>query len=372
MPSPGRSLLLALSFPLTFLGAAAFADTVELQPDHPDRYTVVNGDTLWDISARFLKDPWRWPQVWNKNEQIKNPHLIYPGDVIVLNYVGGQPELTVVRQEKLSPATETIPVETAQDATPSETAPERVSSGTRLEPKIREEALTQAIPTLKPDVIAPFLTQPLVVGRNELERAGYVTVGLDDRVALGTFSQFYARGLASTPKELYQVFRQGKALKHPDTGELLAYEAIYLGDAHLLEPGDPAKLEVVTVKQEIIPTDRLLAAPEKAPLPYYYPRAPEKKVHGRILSALNSVAEFGPGTVVSLSLGRREGMEEGHVLRILRHAGTHRDPVSGHRYKLPDEESGLLMIFRTFDKVSYALIVNANRPIHIYDAVRTP
>jgi hypothetical protein len=212
-----------------------------------------------------------------------------------------------------------------------------------------------------------------MVGRTELTNAGYVTIGLDDRVALGDSSEFYARGLKKDSKaEYYQIFRQGDALKDPDTGENLGYEALYLGDAKVLERGDPAKLVVTRVKQEIVPTDRLLEAPEKAALPYYFPRAPDKNVKGRILTAINGLREFGPGTIVAISLGKREGMQEGHVLRILRHVGTSKDPLTKRQYKMPDEDSGLLMIFRVYDKVSYALIMDANRAIQIHDALRTP
>jgi nucleoid-associated protein YgaU len=355
---------LALTAPLR-------ADTVALTDDHPDRYVVQKGDTLWDISKRFLKDPWRWASVWTINEQIKNPHLIYPGDVIVLKWVAGQPQLSV--QREAGPAAP--PAAAAEPSAVEEPAGETPSGMkiVKLHPQVHAQPIAQAIPTISPEVIAPFLTQPLVVGRGELERAGYVTIGLDDRLALGDGSEFYARGLdKQNPAEYYQIFRPGEALKNPDTGETLAYEAMYLGDARLLEPGDPTKLVLTSVKQEVVPRDRLLVAPEKAALPYYFPHAPEKKLQGRILAAVNSLREFGPNTIVAISLGKREGMEEGHVMRIMRHVGRSKDPVTGRQYKLPDEDTGLLMVFRVFDKVSYALIMEANRPIHIHDALRTP
>ena len=362
-----------------------YADTVALKSDHPDRYVVQKGDTLWDISTRFLKDPWRWASVWTINDQIKNPHLIYPGDVILLTYVDGKPQLSVMREEKLAPVPTSAPavVEAPQAdvepvVTPT-TAIEEPAGETptgmkvvKLRPRAHIESIESAIPTISPEAIVPFLTEPLVVGRSELERAGYVTIGLDERRALGDGSQFYARGLKNSNTEHYQIFRQGAALKHPDTGETLAYEALYLGEARLLEPGNPAKLVVTRVKQEILPTDRLLKTPEKAALPYYFPRAPEKNVNGRVLAAVNGLREFGPNTIVAISLGKREGMEEGHVLRIMRHVGESKDPVTKRMYKLPDEETGLLMIFRVFDKVSYALIMDATRPVHIHDALRTP
>jgi len=378
--------LLSLGAILALLAfvAPASADTVALAPDHPDRYVVQKGDTLWDISARFLKDPWRWASVWTINDQVKNPHLIYPGDVILLTYVGGKPQLSVQREEKLTPApavavaqvpvmadVEPVTAPTSAIEEPAGVTPTGMNV-VKLRPRAHAEPISSAIPTISPDVIVPFLTEPLVVGRTELARAGYVTIGLDDRLALGDGSEFYARGLKKNDGEFYQIFRQGNALKHPDSGETLGYEALYLGDATLLEAGNPAKLVVTRVKQEILPTDRLLKTPEKAALPYYYPHAPDKNVKGRILSANNGLREFGPTTIVAISLGKREGMQEGHVLRIMRHVGVSKDPVTRSMYKMPDEETGLLMVFRVFDKVSYALIMDANRPVHIYDVVRTP
>jgi hypothetical protein len=178
--------------------------------------------------------------------------------------------------------------------------------------------------------------------------------------------------MRDTENEYFQIFRPGKPLRNPDTGELLAFEALYLGDAQRLESGDPAKLVVTSVTQEILPTDRLLVAPRRAALPYYYPHAPGKPLRGRIIAALNSVAEIGSHTVVAISLGQREGLEEGHVLRVLYRQGKHRDPVKGGSYNLPDEEAALLLVFRTFEKVSYALVMNATRPVHLLDTVATP
>lgn len=371
-----RHFFNALIIVIVTLGLApirAPADEVQLKPDHPERYTVAKGDTLWAIATRFLKSPWHWPRIWKINEGIKNPHLIYPGDVIVLRYVDGKPELTVLRNEKLPidtpPAQSVAVAETPKDAASS---PPPMGKVDKLLPKAYSEAIGRAIPTITPDIIVPFLTQPLVVDENELEEAGYVTIGLDDRIALGKGSEFYGRGIVDPKAEYFHIFRKGPALKNPDTGELLAYEATYLGDARRLEPGDPSKLLLTAAKQEVLPTDRLLVAPPRAALPYYFPRAPEKQVRGHILSALNAVAEVGPYTVVTVSLGRREGIEDGHVLRVLRHVGQHKDPVTRRSYQLPDEESALLLVFRTFEKVSYALVMNSTRPVHINDSVATP
>lgn len=368
--TPRRLVEILIITALFALSPTLSADTVELKPDHPERYTVQKGDTLWDISKRFLKSPWHWPRVWKINEQIKNPHLIYPGDVLVMRWVDGQPQISLLRRDKVEPTLPTAPVLPPTDGVPDQrpTDPRTV----RVQPRVHKEPIASAIPTIPPEAITPFLSQPLAVGKEELNQAGYVTTGLDDRIALGDQSEFYARGFKGESKEYYHIFRPGKAIHHPDTGELLAYEAVYLGDARRLEGGDPAKFVVTSVKQEIIPTDRLLAAERPAGLPFYMPQAPKKEVNGRVLNALNSVSEIGPLTVVAISLGKREGMEQGTVLRILRSVGTHRDPVVGGRYKLPDEESGLLMVFRVFDKISYALVMSSTRPVYINDRVSNP
>jgi nucleoid-associated protein YgaU len=361
--------VLAVLLALPVLGRA---DVVELKPDHPERYTVQKGDTLWDIAARFLKSPWYWPKIWKINEQIANPHLIYPGDVIVLRWVDGKPELTLLRREKLPPAAAR---EEAEAESPAAAAAAPADGRlVKLQPRVHVEPLAAAIPTIPPNVIGPFLSQPLVVDEDELERAGYITVGLDNRIALGNHSEFYARGLRANGEETeyYQIFRPGKAFRDPDSGELLGYEAIYLGEARLLETGDPSKLVVTRLKQEILPADRLLVSPRIVSLPYYYPKAPARAVRGRILSAHNAVTEIGPYAIVAISVGERDGIEEGHVLRIWRHAGEHLDPVKREFYRLPDEESGLLMVFRTFRKMSYAVVMHATRPVHVLDVVATP
>lgn len=368
-PKPCRGagpLLSIITASLLAVSGLVQADVVQLRPDHPERYIVVKGDTLWDISSRFLKSPWHWPQIWKINQEIRNPHLIYPGDVVVLRMVDGKPVLSVERPGETSelpslPESGSVTVETRID-----------DRTVKLSPRAHSQPLESAIPTIPPNAIVPFLTRPLAVEEDELKQAGYITIGLDNRIALGDSSQFYARGLKDAEQEYYQIFRPGKAIRHPDTGELLAYEAMYLGDARLLEAGDPSKLVVTAVKQEIVPTDRLLAAPKKASLPYYYPHAPKNQVAGRVVSALNSVSVIGSKTVVGISLGTREGIEEGTVLRIMRHVGTHVDPVTKERYQLPDEESALVLIFRTYEKISYGLIMTATRPVHLFDSVITP
>jgi len=361
--SLARHRAISLILMMLLVGAQASADEVQVRPDQPERYVVQKGDTLWDIATRFLKTPWHWPRIWKINEQIKNPHLIYPGDVIVMRWVEGKPELALLRAETV-PGVPTAPAEVAA---PSD------GRTVKLSPRIHASPLEEAIPTIPPDAIAPFLTRPMVLGKRELENAGYITIGLDDRIALADNSEFYARGLKLDPnQEYYYIIREGKALRHPETNELLAYEAKYLGEARLLAPGDPSKLIVTKVEQEILPTDRLMLAPKRVGLPHYFPHAPKSKVRGFILNTPDGISEIGSYSVVTLSLGEREGMDEGTILRVMRNAGTRHDPVRRTDYKLPEEQSGLLMVFRTFEKVSYGLIMNSVRPVNLNDTVETP
>lgn len=364
---------------------AVKADVLELQPDHPDRYVVVVGDTLWDIATRFLKSPWHWPKIWKINTQIANPHLIYPGDVILLRWVDGQPQLTLLRKEQPTQAPQEEPgqvtvvegtdegITVGIEETPAMAAPRKsVGNRQKLRPRVRIESIEKAIPTIRPDAIAPFLTRPLVVTDDILDDAGYVAIGFDDRRALGNGSVFYARDLKDKNAEYYYIFRQGRVLREKRSGDVFGYEAIYLGDAKLLKFGDVSKLVVASANQEILPGDRLLPAEKAPPLPRYQPHAPANKVEGEIILAKNSVGEFGPLAVVAISLGSEQGLEKGHVLRIWRYGGKTRDPIDGSFFQLPNEESGILLVFKTFERVSYGLIMRADGPMEIGDVVTTP
>jgi len=329
-----------ISFSLTNWAATA---SPELKPGHPTRYTVQKGDTLWGIAGRFLRDPWRWPEIWQRNTAIDNPHLIYPGDVLVLNMVNGSPELRVLRRKVV-----------------------------KLSPAVYTEPLDEAIPTIPPNAIQAFLTSPLVIEEDGLKDAGYVAIGLDGKIALGMHSVMYARGLPAADTKFYRILRPGKRFFDPLTKEFLGQQAEHVGDARLLTPGETAKLEIIRSHKEVSPGDRMLPAPSDIGLPYYTPHAPEINLRGFIIDAPGGVAEVGPYSVVVVSVGTRENIEPGHVLRIMRDAGVARDPVTRNLFKIPEEESGLLMVFRTFEKVSYALVMEAVRPVHVLDIVETP
>lgn len=349
-----RAAAMAVAFSiitsLAMTGSPAMAESVTLRDDAPSRYTVQEGDTLWGIAERFMSDPWRWPAIWKVNEQIANPHLIFPGDVIVVTYDGnGNPSLKVLRNQRFTGKT------------------------MKLSPGIYVDPNAKAITTIPPNVIQPFLTQPLLVGENELETAGYVTVGVEDNIILGKHQQFYARGVPASDQDVYQVFRPGRALKDPDTKDVLGHEAIYVGDARMLRrTDDVSKLEATRSPEEITPGDRLIPAPDTSALPYYFPAPPDTDIEGKIIHAHNGIREFGPYNVVAVNLGENDGIKTGTVLRIERGERKHRDPITREMYTLPREDTGLLMVFRTFDRVSYGLVMKATRAVHINDFVTTP
>lgn len=331
------------------------ADELQLAANAPSSYTVVKGDTLWDISGRFLQKPWRWPEIWNMNrEQIKNPHWIYPGDVIVMNMVNGKPQLSISK------------------------AGDRPTI--KLSPHIRESNLNQAIPSIPSTVIEPFLTRPLVADESGMKGAPTIVATESERVIIGAGNKAYVEGLDIAHDNLWQVYRPGAALKDPDSGEVLGYESIYLGDARLSSAGNPATVSIVHSTQEINKGDRLVAA-DKVSYPSYAPHAPEKMLEGRIMSAPQGVAEIGQNAIVTINRGVRDGLEVGHVLAAYRLGDTVKAPddekkgwfgTGGRSIKLPDERNGLVFIFRTFEKVSYGLVVQSLSPIHIGDKVQTP
>jgi hypothetical protein len=352
-----RHIITLLS--LTCLSLSALAEDIPLQKNYPERYTVVKGDTLWDISGKFLKNPWQWPKIWKMNRaQIKNPHWIYPGDVIVLDTSGGNPQLKLLSQKTVT-----------------------------LEPNVVVEPLDkEAIHAIPPNVIGPFLNQPLMIENNELEDAPRIVSSQENRLVLSPGTRIYVSNLKDEDKTFYNVYRAGDVLKDPDTNEVLGTEAIYLGDARITKFGQPASADIVKAKEEIFTKDRLIAANEDFN-ESFIPHAPDTDIQGRIIKIYGSVAEAGPKTVVAINRGKKDGLEEGHVLAINRYGKIIKDPeykkddqtpvdknatLKPDEIKLPDERIGLLMIFRTFDRVSYGLIMQTSDSVNLLDSVRTP
>ena len=336
---------------------------IQLAANAPASYVVVKGDTLWDISGRFLQQPWRWPEIWNMNrDQIKNPHLIYPGDVIHLSFdADGNPILSFG----------------AGGATAREDF--------TLRPRIRIDPLTQAIPSIPSKVIAPFLSLPLVIEEGALANAPRIIATEDDRVVIGAGNIAYALGLQQSQGVKWQIYRPGKTLKN-ELGEVLGYEANYLGEAKVVRFGEVSTIEILRSTQEINRGDRLTATTDTT-IPSYSPRSPANNVSGAIISVLNGVDTGAQYSIVVLNLGQREGTEVGHVLATLRKGAivSTADPLgqvastasetgtqTGKTVKLPDERNGLVFVFRVFEKVSYALVMSTRRPLQIGDLVQTP
>jgi len=336
-------LALLLTFALSFSTATAQQNPV-LADDYPERYTVVDGDTLWDISGKFLRDPWRWPEVWQGNPQVENPDLIYPGDVLVMTFIDGRPTLKSLR-------TETV----------------------KLSPSARVVSFADAIPPIDPRAIQAYLSAPLVTDSNEMEKAGYIVDGVDNHLLMGKYDQFYARGIDDQEADEYRVFRPGRHFVDPISDESLGYEAKHVGDARMLRKGDPSRLSLLDSFIDAGVRDRLRPVYKKESLPFFYPKAPDNPaIRGMILESENTSTAVGPLSVVVLNLGSREGVVPGDVFRILSQAADKKDPVTGERYRMPEEKSGLLLVFRTFDKVSYSLITNSVRPILAGDVVVSP
>lgn len=345
-----RHIIIALLSSCTLFTAAVFADELQIKEDAPDRYVVVKGDTLWAISGRFLKSPWRWPEIWQLNkEEIKNPHWIYPGDVVILDRVNGT--LRLGRTEKY-----------------------RGRGFEKREPQTRvEPSANLAIPAISPADIGPFLSQPLVIEKDGLATAPRIIANEENRVVIGAGNRAYVVGLSADGPKQWHVFRPGKPLVDPDTKQILGYEAIYLGDARVLKTGDPSTIEVIKTAQEILRDDRLVAA-TSVDLANFVPHASPAGVHGRVISAYGGVAEVGRGAIITLNLGSRQGMELGHVLAINRagKVAAYRSGDQNKEVKLPEERIGLALVFRIFDNVSYALVMKSDLSIQINDTVVTP
>ena len=324
---------------------ASAQEPAKLVDNPPDRHIVVPGDTLWGISGKFLKEPWRWPEVWHMNkDQIRNPHRIYPGDIVLLDRSTGRPVLKIAKPVNL-----------------------------RLQPQVISEPIKDAIPSIPPHIIAPFISQPLVVEEDELNTAPRILAAPDDRVIMGNGDNGYVTGITDGSIANWQIYRPGKALKDPDTKEVLGYEAYYLGTARLVEPGTPATVRILRAKEEITRGDRLIPSNESI-LPSYVPHKPESDIEGRIIAVFGGLVEAGRLSVVTLNKGSRDGLEPGHVVALYRNriADTRDEQNRRELVQLPIERYGLAFVFRTFDKVSYALVMESKGSVYVNDAVRNP
>lgn len=349
----------------------------ELAANAPDSYTVKSGDTLWAISGMFLKSAWRWPELWGMNlNEIRNPHRIYPGQQLVLERLNGRARLRMAGAAGQGPPTETI----------------------RVSPRIRYESLDDGtLPTLKANLIEPFLAEPIIVDENSLLAAPRIVAAQEGRVLLTRGDRAYARGNIDMPlldapgkQQAFRVFRNATPLKDPTSGEVLGYEAQYVGRALLVRSEStqtvtdkngkesrevtPATIDIVAAKEEMRIGDRLVPEPERE-LVNYTPRAPSGKVDGYIVSVYGSaVVNAAQNQVVVINRGTRDGMERGLVLAILKEGERIVDKTDARNtvLKLPEERNGLLMVFSTFDRLSYALVLDIRDGVKVGDRLANP
>ncbi|NND90598.1 MAG: LysM peptidoglycan-binding domain-containing protein [Granulosicoccus sp.] len=351
----------------------AFIDVDNLDNEAPAEYTVVRGDTLWDISDRFLKKPWLWTEIWNYNPQIYNPHLIYPGDVLALEYVNGQPTLVLTRHGKPVPLNTPALGAAHEQILDSDGNPVGNSAArTRLSPRIRSESLDDAIPTIAADSIQQFLVHPRVVDASTIARAPYVVGNHDSRLISAVGHRVFARGQMNRDQTAYGIFRRNKELRDPTSNALLGYEVTHVADAKLLNVGEPSTLAITRNKMETMAGDLLLPTHEGSVAHAYVPRLPELKGEGRIVSLVNAISQTGRDQVIVLNIGSESSIQEGDVLAIESRGKRIIDPLGRggyERLKLPNQRTGVVMVFKTFDKVSYGLVMESTRPVMVNDII---
>jgi len=341
------SFLLFVFLGSTFASIAS-ADDIALKANHPNRYVVVKGDTLWDISARFLETPWRWPEVWSFNPQIKNPHLIYPGDVVSITYDDqGKPILRV----------------------------ERGTATVKMSPKVRASRADTPIETVPLNSIQQFLGQPRVITENEANNGAYILATQDNHLIAGKGDTIYVRGLVSGADKNFTILRVGTVYRNLDdsSGDILGYEAIHVADATVVAFGDPATLKITHSNRESLLGDRLLPVRDQGLDQTFIPHPPDMKVDAQIIAVVDGVSMIGQYQTIVVNLGEQDGMETGHVLAVYQAGGIVEDSRAGSEpVLLPDVKAGIVLVIRAYDKVSYALVMEADRDMRVGDHLRNP
>lgn len=324
-----------------------------LNPRHPETYVVQRGDTLWDIASMFLRDPWYWPEIWQINPQVANPHLIFPGDILSLAYLDdGRPVVNLERGPQV-----------AQGGGGFE----------RLSPRVRSEPLEEAIFTIPYETIAAFLSRPRVIDKDALDDLPYIVAHREGLMA-SSGRDVYVRGVDETVGTVFNVVEQGEELIDPDTNDVLGYQGIYVGQGRIDRTGDPSTLRMIESVREAVVGNFLMEEEDIIPL-NFLPRPPDTEIDGRIISVLDGASLIGEYEVVVINRGSQAGLEPGHVLRVWQTGRTIRDTqrgAFGQKVRLPDEPAGTMMVFRTSERLSYALVMEATTPLALLDAVRNP
>ena len=320
--------------------ATAAAGDLSLRRDAPLHYTVKPGDTLWGIANYYLSDAWQWPQLWYTNGQIKNPHLIYPGEILTLVMVNGRPRLTL-----------------AED---------------RLHPRIRELPLDQAIPAIPIDAVREFLRGPRLVTKAEAEKAPYVVEFADESLIAGQNNNVYVKNLPNNGVASWSLVKVGSAYTDPDTHEVLGYEAIPTGEADVREYGKPAEMRLTRSPQEVEIGNRLLPLEAESFKADFYPHPPAQPVDGRILSVYGGLTQIAQYDIVAINRGSRDGLDPGTMLGIYQQGQKVPDPYGDGKVQLPEQKAGLLMVFKVTPRLSYGLVLKETRAAHQYDKVHSP
>ncbi len=318
-------------------------EPVPLAEGHPNEYVVQVGDTLWDIAATFLNDPWFWPEIWYVNPEIENPHLIYPGDVLGLIYIDGQARITNVR-----------------------------ASTYRMSPQARVTPLSEAVTSIRFEDVAAFLSSGIVLEKEQVETLPYLLATRGEHMIASAGNEVYVRGIdGDVPSTRYSVVNIGDPLYDPDDDRLIGYHGQVIGEGSLRRTGDPATVALTSTKREAKEGDRFLPAAVDVPL-NFFPRSPSSNIDGRIISVVDGVTQIGQYQVVVMNRGSNDGLTVGDVLSVFQSGREIEDRLKGGKVKLPDEEAGTVMIFKTFNRISYGLVMEATDAIHILDAVRNP
>jgi hypothetical protein len=322
-----------------------------LNPRHPESYVVQQGDTLWDIASMFLRDPWYWPEIWQINPQVENPHLIFPGDILSLAYLDdGRP---VVQLER---------------------GPQVAQGGVeRLSPRVRSQPLEEAIQTIPYDLIAAFLSRPRVIDRDEVDELPYIVAHREGLIG-SAGRDVYVRGIDAPVGSVFNVVERGEELVDPDTKDVLGYQGIYVGQGRIDRTGDPGTMRMLETEREAVVGNLLMSEEDDQQL-NFIPRSPDREIDGRIISVLSGGSLIGQYHVVVINRGAQAGLEPGHVLRVYQAGRTIRDTqrgLVGQKVRLPDEPAGTMMVFRTTERLSYALVMEATTAISLLDFVRNP
>ena len=316
---------------------------VPLAEGHPNEYVVQVGDTLWDIAGTFLKDPWYWPEIWYVNPDIENPHLIYPGDVLGLVYIDGQPRITNVR-----------------------------ASTYRMSPQARVTPLTEAVSSIPFEDVQAFLSSGVILEKSQADSLPYILTTRGDHLIASAGNEIYVRGLTQEALGTrFNVVHVGDPLYDPDDNRLIGYQGISVGEGVLRRGGDPSTVALTDTSMEAKPGDRLL--PEEVDIPLnFFPRSPSTAIDGRIVSVVGGVTQIGQYMVVVMNRGTNDGISVGDVLSVFQTGEVMKDRFGGGNVRLPDEEAGTVMVFKTYDRISYGLVMEATQAIHVHDMVRNP